>query len=83
MSITSTQIAALAGVSGGTVDRVLKNRGHIAPEVAERIQKIEQEHSYRPNRAGRQLALARKPMKIGVILQSMQTPFMQSVHTEM
>lgn len=33
MSITITQIAKLAGVSRGTVDRVIHQRGRVAPEV--------------------------------------------------
>lgn len=33
MSITIAQIAKLAGVSRGTVDRVIHNRGRVAPEV--------------------------------------------------
>ena len=37
MAVTIQQIAALAGVSRGTVDRALNHRGRIAPEVAERI----------------------------------------------
>ena len=34
------QIAALAGVSRGTVDRALHNRGRVNPEVAAKIHKI-------------------------------------------
>ena len=33
MAITLQQIADLAGVSRGTVDRALNNRGRIKPEV--------------------------------------------------
>ena len=34
MSVTIQQIAEKAGVSRGTVDRALNNRGRINPEVA-------------------------------------------------
>ena len=40
MAITLQQIADLAGVSRGTVDRALNNRGRIKPEVEQRIKKI-------------------------------------------
>ena len=35
MAVTMQQIADLAGVSRGTVDRALNNRGRIRQEVAE------------------------------------------------
>lgn len=37
MSVTMQQIADLAGVSRGTVDRALNNRGRIRPEMAEKL----------------------------------------------
>ena len=40
MGTTLKDIAAMAGVSAGTVDRALHNRGRVNPEVAERIKKI-------------------------------------------
>lgn len=79
MAATSQQIADAAGVSRATVDRALKNRGRVRPEVAEKIKKIAEEMGYRPNQAARALALAKNPIKIGIIIQSAETPFMQSV----
>ena len=79
MSVTLQQIAEAAGVSRGTVDRALKDRGRVKPEVAEKIKKIAQEMGYQPSRAGRALAMAKRNIKIGVILQSAQTPFMKMV----
>ena len=76
MAVTLKQIAEIAGVSRGTVDRALYNRGRIKPEVAERIKKIADELGYQPNRAGKALAMAKRPVKIGVIAQSTETPFM-------
>ena len=49
---TIKEIAALAGVSRGTVDRVLNDRGAVNPETAEKIRKIAKELDYKPNRAG-------------------------------
>ena len=40
MAGTIQQIAELAGVSRGTVDRALNNRGRINPEVAKQIWQI-------------------------------------------
>ena len=41
---TIKEIAALAGVSRGTVDRVLNDRGAVNPETAEKIRKIAKEY---------------------------------------
>lgn len=79
MSVTLKQIAELAGVSRGTVDRALYDRGRVNPEVAAQIKKIAAELGYQPNRAGRALALAKNPIRIGVIVQSVETPFIQLV----
>lgn len=48
MRVTIQQIADKAGVSRGTVDRALNNRGRIAPEVAEKIRNIAEELGYTP-----------------------------------
>lgn len=79
MGVTLQQIAEKAGVSRGTVDRALNDRGRIKPEVAEKIKKIAEEMGYQPNRAGRALAMTRQSVRIGVILQSADTPFMKKV----
>jgi LacI family transcriptional regulator len=42
-------IANLAGVSIGTVDRVLHNRGEVSEKTRQRVQGILQETSYKPN----------------------------------
>ena len=79
MAVTSQQIAQLAGVSRGTVDRALHNRGRVNPEVAARIQKIAEELGYRPNSIGQALVRARQGLRLGAILQSAETPTMQDV----
>ena len=43
MPTTLKDIAAAAGVSIGTVERALKNRDRINPQVAERIRQIAKE----------------------------------------
>lgn len=76
---TIKEIAALAGVSRGTVDRVLNDRGAVNPETAEKIKKIAKELDYKPNRAGLVLAAQKKRLKLGVILFSTGNPFFQDV----
>ena len=77
------QIAEAAGVSRGTVDRALKDRGRVRPEVAEKIKQIAKEMGYQPSLAGRALVLAKRNLKIGIIMQSAQTPFMVQVYEGM
>ena len=56
---TIKEIAALAGVSRGTVDRVLNHRGCVSPATAEKIERLARDLDYRPNRAGLVLAAQR------------------------
>jgi len=79
MAVTSQQIAELAGVSRGTVDRALHNRGRVNPEVAARILKIAEDLGYQPNAIGQALTRAKKSFRLGAILQSAETPTMQDV----
>lgn len=58
------EIARLAHVSIGTVDRALHNRGRIDKQTRERILQIVQQVGYRPNLAAR--ALTRSTIRIGV-----------------
>ena len=73
--VTLEQIAKLAGVSRGTVDRALNNRGDVRPEVARTIREIADWLGYTPNRAGKALATRKNPLTIGVILNSAGNPF--------
>ena len=69
----------LAGVSRGTVDRALNNRGRIRPEVAEKIKMIAKELGYQPNIAAKALSSGNQILRIGVILQYADTPTIQTV----
>lgn len=79
MAVTLQEIAEAAGVSRGTVDRALNNRGRINAEVAMKIRRIADEMGYQPNRAGRALAMSKRSITIGVIVQAVDTPFMENV----
>ncbi len=76
---TIKDIADLAGVSRGTVDRVLNNRGAVSPETAEKVLEIVRALDYRPNKAGIALAAQKKKYRIGVILFSEHNPFFDEV----
>jgi LacI family transcriptional regulator len=52
-------IATLSGVSVGTVDRVIHQRGQVSEENREKIQKIIDELEYKPNMLARSLASKR------------------------
>lgn len=76
---TIKEIAALAGVSRGTVDRVLNHRGDVNPLTEEKIMQIVRALDYKPNKAGIVLAAQKKNLKLGVVLLGAGTPFFDDV----
>lgn len=76
---TIKEIADLAGVSRGTVDRVLNKRGSVNPQTAEKIMEIVHALDYKPNRAGLVLAAQKKNLKFGAILFGGDNPFFDEV----
>lgn len=77
--MTIRQIAVVAGVSRGTVDRVLHDRPGVKPEIAEHVRKIASDLGFEPNRAGKILAARKQPLKIGCFLPSIGNPFFDDV----
>lgn len=65
-------IAARAGISPGTVDRVIHNRGEVAEETRKQVMAIIEEMGYTPNLLAKSLA-SKKLYKIAVLL-----PFVDS-----
>lgn len=63
--ITTTQLARICGVSQGTVDRALHNRGEISPKTRARILEVAREYDYTPSV---QSAHSKNSMLIGVVL---------------
>ncbi|MDR1468217.1 MAG: LacI family DNA-binding transcriptional regulator [Spirochaetaceae bacterium] len=53
--MTVKEIAALANISIGTVDRVLYHRGRVAPETRARIEAIIEKYQFTPNPIARRL----------------------------
>lgn len=76
---TIKEIAELSGVSRGTVDRVLNNRGSVSSKTAEKVLEIARALDYKPNRAGLTLAAQKKRLKLGVILFGNSNPFFDEV----
>lgn len=79
MPVTIKCIAELAGVSRGTVDRALNNRGGVNPEVEKRIKDIAQKLNYKPNMMAKALANSRKSLTIGVLINSGGNHFFDKV----
>jgi LacI family transcriptional regulator len=66
-------IAEQAGVSIGTVDRVLHERGNVASDVRARVLRVMQEIGYEPNLMARSLANNRKNLQIAAIMPDYRT----------
>ncbi len=85
MAGTMQQIAQITGVSRGTVDRVLNNRGRVKDEVAERVREAAREIGYLTKTEKKELS-ARKYLssravvrKIGVVTQLSEASFMLAI----
>lgn len=79
MSITAKEIAKLAGVSRGTVDRALKDRPGINVETKKRILDIAVKYDYKPNIIGKALVYSGKTVEVQVVLNSIGNPFFDDV----
>lgn len=67
MTVTLKDIAAAAGVSIGTVERALKRKGRINPQVAERIRNLAEEMDYQPNKIASGLVNRNRKFKFAVV----------------
>lgn len=77
MGVTIQDIAEAAGVSRGTVDRALNDRGRINADVAKRIQSIAEQMGYVPKRKRNEKE--KQHIKIGVVTQLSKASFMIQV----
>ena len=57
--MTVHEIAELAGVSIGTIDRVLHKRGRVSQETKARVESIIEQYQFTPNPIARRLKLNR------------------------
>lgn len=78
MGVTVQQIADATGVSRGTVDRALNNRGRVDPEVAEKIRRAAVELGY--VKKPRKTAKKRKIYRLGVVTHLSGASFMIAVN---
>ena len=67
MRATIKMIAEKAGVSIGTVDRVLHDRPYVKAEVKERVLQVMEELEYRPNRMASALAMSGTARRLAFI----------------
>ena len=79
MAVTIKEIAALANVSRGTVDKVLNNRPGVKDSTREKVLKIATELHYQPNFIWKALVHSNNPIKIGIILTPDYNPFIQEL----
>ncbi len=80
---TIKEIAEISGASRGTVDRVIHNRGRVAPDMEKAVRAAIETLDYRPNKAGRILASAKKSRRIGIVMQSNENRFFIDVEKGM
>ena len=77
---TIKEIAEKAGVSIGTVDRVLHDRGRVSAETKETILRLVKELDYQPNNVVRALAIRRKKLKLDFFtVDPKEHPFFEGV----
>ena len=81
--VTIKQLADLCGVSRGTVDRVLNNRGNVNPAKAAMIREMAEKMHYRPNPVGKALTARRKHPTVGIVMPSEGIAFFDDVVTAM
>jgi LacI family transcriptional regulator len=67
MKVRIKDIADRAGVSTGTVDRVIHNRGEVSDKTRKRVISIVKELHYEPDILARTLA-SRNPLKVAVLI---------------
>ena len=77
--VTIKQIADLCGVSRGTVDRVINERGNVKQETKKLVLSMAKELGYKPNPAGKALSARKKNPVVGVVISSEGNPFFDDV----
>ena len=79
MPVTIKEIASLANVSRGTVDKVLNNRPGVKEETKQKVLSIARELNYQPNIIGRVLNLSKDVIRIGIIPTPEYNPYIQNL----
>lgn len=79
MKVTLEEIARMAGVSRGIVDRVYHSRGYVKTEKAELVRQLLAQYDYRPNKLARALSVSQNKKRIAVILNSIGNEYFDDV----
>jgi len=79
MRMTIKEIAEYAGVSRGTVDRVLHNRYGVDPYVRSNVQRILDEIGFKPNAVAKALKQSEKTMIFGYVITDIRNPFWNGI----
>lgn len=78
--ITVADVARLSGISKGTVDRVIHNRGEVSEESRRKVLEVIEQIGYRPNRYASMLA-SRKSYRIACLIpESRSGEYWELVH---
>jgi len=75
---TQNDVARLAKVSHTTISRYINNKGHISPDVKERIKSAIEDLNYKPNMFAQGLK-SRRSMTLGVIFPDIVNPFFSNI----
>lgn len=79
MKVTIQKIADIAGVSRGTVDKVIHSRPGVSDQVRKNVQKIADDLGYHPNKVAKALRTMDKKITLAVIMPHLTNPFFQSL----
>ncbi len=71
---TIKDVAAEAGLSVGTVSRILNNRGYISPKAREKVEAAMRKLKYQPNEIARSLSQSNSSM-VGIIIPTLLNPY--------
>lgn len=83
MKITIKQIAALTGVSRGTVDKVIHARRGVSDEVRAQVQAAIERLEYTPNPIAKALNYVQNPKMVAVVIPRLNNPYFVSMQRGM
>ena len=76
---TIKDVATIAGVSPGTVDRVLHNRGKVSEANKKKVLKAIEKLDYTPSQIGSALSTCKKQIKIGITYPQVDSSFWNEI----
>lgn len=80
--VTIKEVAAEAGLSVGTVSRILNNRGYISDSARNKVEKAMKKLNYQPNELARSLSRKKSTM-IALIVPHIRHPFFAALISEL